>query len=155
MIKLIRAKRTDCQSILDMQIICFKPLLEKYRDYYTNPANELIEDIYRRFDQVNTEYYLITVDNDIVGAVRVIVGDICRISPIFILPNHQGYGYAKETFELLENMFPVNKWTLDTIEQEEGLCKLYESLGYKRTGKFAHIQDNMTIVYYEKEIYDL
>ncbi|MBI9011342.1 MAG: GNAT family N-acetyltransferase [Clostridiales bacterium] len=155
MIKLIRAIRADCQSILEMQITCFKPLLDKYKDYYTSPANEMIEDIYRRFDQNNTEYYLITFDNDVIGAVRVIVGDICRISPIFIMPDYQGYGFAKETFEILEKMFPVKKWTLDTIKQEERLCKLYESLGYKKTGKYAQIQENMTIVYYEKEIYDL
>lgn len=34
--------------------------------------------------------------------------------------------------------------------QEEGLCYLYEKLGYKRTGETKKINDNITIVFYEK-----
>ena len=41
--------------------------------------------------------------------------------------------------------------SLDTILQEAGNCYLYEKMGYHRTGHQAIIQENMTIVDYEKD----
>ncbi len=38
-----KAKETDAEVIFQMQIDSFSPLLHKYKDYETNPANESIE----------------------------------------------------------------------------------------------------------------
>lgn len=43
-------------------------------------------------------------------------------------------------------------WELDTILQEQGNCYLYEKLGYRRTGEIKQINDEMTIVSYEKHL---
>jgi hypothetical protein len=54
---------------------------------------------------------------------------------------------------LLENRYlGAEKWTLDTIRQEQKLCYLYEKLGYVATGKQETIQPGMDIVFYEKNV---
>lgn len=149
-----KAKRQECEIIHHMQMISFAPLLEKYQDFDTNPGNEDINQIYRRFDQPFTDYYLIESENEIVGAIRIIKNEdekTCRVSPLFILPKYQGRGIAQDVFNLMEQIYPwALKWKLDTILEERGNCYLYEKIGYKKTGKTEKINEKMTIVYYEK-----
>jgi hypothetical protein len=38
-----KATKEDAQEIFDIQVKAFLPLLEKYKDYDTNPANETID----------------------------------------------------------------------------------------------------------------
>ena len=55
--------------------------------------------------------------------------------------------------QVAEKCYPKAKvWELDTILQEESLCRLYERLGYQRTGKTKRIKDGMDIVFFEKII---
>ncbi|MBH5316465.1 GNAT family N-acetyltransferase [Paenibacillus sp. GSMTC-2017] len=49
----------DASTIHEMQIKAFKPLLEKYQDYETSPANETIDKIITRINQSITDYYII------------------------------------------------------------------------------------------------
>lgn len=72
---------------------------------------------------------------------------------MFILPENQGNGYAKRILRQVECLYPeVKIWKLDTIKQENKLCHLYESMGYKLTGNEEKITEYMTIVYYQKEL---
>jgi len=155
-ISLQKANRQDCELIHKMQISSFKTLLEKYHDYDTNPGNESIEQIYRRFDQPFTDYHSIKRGNQVVGAIRIIRNEkegVCRISPVFILSQYQGDGIAQKVFNLIEkNYIWATKWKLDTILQEQGNCYLYEKLGYKKTGKEDKVNEKMTIIYYEKDM---
>ena len=41
-VRLEKAIESDAQSIFDSQVNAFLPLLEVYKDYSTNPANETI-----------------------------------------------------------------------------------------------------------------
>lgn len=41
-----KATETDAEVIFQMQIDSFSPLLHKYKDYETNPANETIEKLF-------------------------------------------------------------------------------------------------------------
>lgn len=78
-------------------------------------------------------------------------GRTMRVSPIFILPEHQNKGYAQAAMIQLERENPqADIWELDTILQEEKLCRLYEKLGYRKTGESYDIKDGMTIVFYKK-----
>lgn len=151
-----KAMRKNCSLILEMQLKAFSGLLAKYQDYEISPGNETIESIYRRFDQTFTDYYLIKHHSEVVGAVRVIrieKDKACRISPIFVLPEYQGNGIAQDTFKILEDIYDgYLVWRLDTILEEKNNCYLYEKLGYKKTGKYEKIKENMTIVYYEKSV---
>lgn len=152
MIDLKKADRSDCETIHRIQVKAFSPILLKYQDYDSNPASESLDDIYRRFDQSFTDYYLIELDGSQIGALRVCdFGAACKLSPICILPEFQGNGYAQSAIRLMEDLYPkAGLWELDTIAQEEKLCYLYEKIGYRKTGRVDHLKDGMDIVYYEK-----
>jgi len=154
-ITLSKANLEDASTILEMQIKAFMPLLERYQDYDTSPANEKIERIVHRLNQDFTDYYFINHDGAPVGVIRIVTINnwTYRISPIFILPAYQGRGIAQQVFAMIERMYSDAKsWKLDTILQEKGNCYLYEKLGYIRTGDMKVINDRMTIVFYEKHL---
>ena len=153
MIELIRADFQDCEQIHAMQVKAFAELLEKYRDTATNPGAESVEKVAARMAQDTTDYYFILTGDGPIGAARVqrLPGDVCRVSPICILPAFQGRGYAQAAMRALEELYPqAVAWRLDTIKEEPRLCHLYEKLGYRQTGREETLQPGMTIVYYEK-----
>ena len=154
-IKLIKAEFDEIKTILQMQKEAFAQLYEKYRDTETSPATEQYEDILRRFNQPETTYYFITANDEKVGVIRVV--DFKdgvtrkRISPIFIMQDYRGKGYAQQAIKEAERLHGEHHWKIDTIMQEKGNCYLYEKLGYHQTGKTEQINDKMTIVFYEKD----
>ena len=154
-ISLEKAERDDLAQLHAMQVEAFMPLLEVYHDYDLSPAAEGVERIIERFEQPFTAYWFITLSGERVGALRVCdFGERCRLSPIFILPEHQGKGIAQTAITLMEQQYPAALiWELDTIRQEPGLCHLYEKMGYIATGKEEHIKEGMDIVFYEKQMH--
>ena len=152
--KLIRATKKDANIIWNMQIEAFSELLSRYKDYDTNPGNESLERIEAKLSQPHTYFYYIMVENNIVGAIRIVdLKDSSRkrIAPLFVLKNYRNKGYAQLAIKEVEKIHGSNDWKLDTILQEEGNCHLYEKMGYCKTGKTEIINDKMTIVYYEKD----
>ena len=73
-----------------------------------------------------------------------------RISPLWIMAEYRGKGYAQQAILAAEELYGPDNWSLDTILQEKGNCYLYEKMGYHQTGKTEHINDKMDIVFYEK-----
>ena len=152
MITLRKATEEELPQIHNIQIMGFAPVLEKYRDYETNPGAEEFEKVRLRFGQSFTDYYFICRNELPVGMLRVCnFGEKCRISPICIIPEFRGKGYGQAALRLVEDHYPDARcWELDTILQEDKLCRLYEKLGYYRTGKYETIRDGMDLVYYKK-----
>ena len=137
-----------------MQQKAFSELLQKYQDYNTNPGAENETRITEKFNQVNTRYYLIILNEHIIcGAIRIVIEDNAyRVSPVFIIPEYQNNGIAQKVFALIEKKHTTKKtWMLSTIKEEKKNCYLYEKIGYRRTGKEEVIQNGMTIVFYEKK----
>lgn len=154
-LELMKATISDCVLIHKMQLESFDELYQKYKDFETSPACESLDLIKQKMSQDCTDYYIIKLNNEEIGAIRVVRMDdnICRISPMFILPKYQGYGYAQEVIRLAESLYPnAQDWQLDTIKQENKLCYLYEKMGYKTTGKEVEIKEGMTIRYYSKTV---
>lgn len=148
-----QACEEDCPDILRIQQKSFAHLLEKYQDYDTNPGAESLEKILGRFIQPFTTYYFILLEGAVIGMLRVCdFQDRCRLSPICILPEYWGRGYAQQAMREMENLYPDAKiWELETIAQEEKLCHLYEKMGYLPTGKQKRLKDGMDIKFYEKK----
>lgn len=145
--------KKECEKLWRMQVEAFSDLLEKYRDYDISPANEPMSRIMERLEQPFTYYYFIMDGDTAVGAVRVVdMKDSSpkRISPIFIMKEHRGKGFAKAAIRAVEELHGADNWALDTILQEEGNCRLYEKMGYRRTGDTQVINERMTLVFYEK-----
>lgn len=152
--KLIRAGKENAEQIWKMQIEAFSELLERYRDYDTNPGNEPVERIAAKLSQPYTYFYSIVVDDETVGAIRVVDpkdGSRKRIAPLFVLKQYRNKGYAQLAMQEAERIHGKDNWKLDTILQEAGNCHLYEKMGYRRTGVLEPINEKMTLVYYEKD----
>ncbi|MEX0137231.1 GNAT family N-acetyltransferase [Bacillus nitratireducens] len=154
-ITLEKATENDAEVLFQMQIDSFSPLLNKYKDYETNPANESIEKTILRINNPDSGFYKIIENTNLVGAICVSRKDEVFkfwISPMFILPKYQGNGIAQKVLILIEEMFPeITTWELATILEEERNCFLYEKMGYKRTKVIKKLNDKTTLIYYKKE----
>lgn len=154
-VSLDKACLTDAVTIHEMKVKSFMPLLEKYQDFETSPANETVERVITQINQSFTDYFIIRQLEIAVGGIRVVKKEnqIYSVSPIFILPEHQGKGIAQKVLTMVEQIYDDAKsWNLGTILQEKGNCYLYEKIGYKKTGATKAINDKMTMVFYEKHL---
>lgn len=152
MIKLVKVGPEQGEKLFQMRRKAFLPVLERYHDFDTNPASESWEDFQRYFRE-NSDNYFIQLGEIPVGVLRVVrlSEDSCRLSPISILPEYQGKGYAQQALLIVETLYPLAKsWSLDTIKQEPKLVHLYEKFGYRRTGEEIPIKEGMTLVVYQK-----
>jgi len=153
-VSLKRASESDAELIWRMQVEAFAQLYARYRDDETSPAKEPIDKVSARLRQPFTYYYLIETSEGIAGAIRVVdfqeAEKTKRISPLFILPEFRNRGLAQAAIQAVERIHGQENWSLDTIAQEEGNCRLYEKLGYHRTGRSKVVNDSMTLVFYEK-----
>ncbi|TFE25198.1 HAD hydrolase-like protein [Cohnella luojiensis] len=86
MISLYKAELKDASKIHEIQVKSFMPLLEKYKDYETSPANESVERIAERINQSFTDYYIIKSSEIAVGGIRIVKKEnkLFRVSPIFV-----------------------------------------------------------------------
>ena len=153
-IQLRPVTREDIETVWQMQVKAFSPLLEKYRDYEMSPASESVDKITARFEQPWTTYFFITAGDERVGVIRIVDkkdGSRKRISPIWIMQEYRNKGYAQQAILEAEKLYGSGHWCLDTILQEKGNLYLYEKMGYHQTGKVEHINDQMDIVFYEKD----
>lgn len=153
-IVLRRASREEIEKVWRMQTEAFRGLLEKYKDYDTSPAAESVEKVAARFDMPGSIYYFIEAEGEDAGVIRVIDlqdGTRKRISPLWIMPEYRGRGYAQLAMREAERIHGADNWSLDTILQEEGNIHLYEKMGYRRTGELQKINENMDIVFFEKD----
>lgn len=155
-ITLQRADIKDAELLHKMQTEAFRELLDKYQDYDTSPANEAVEKVLFRLKQEFTYFYFICLGEQKIGAVRVVdkkeTGKNKRISPIFILPEFQGKGFAQKAIRQCEELHGSGGWELGTILQEKRNCYLYEKMGYRKTGKTKEVNERLTLVFYEKGV---
>ncbi len=153
-VSLLRAEICDIEELWKMQVRAFSGLLNKYRDYETSPAAESMERVAERFGQPFSAYYFILAEGEKVGAMRVVDkgdGSRKRISPIFIMPEHRNRGYARRAILEAEEIYGKSGRVVETVLQEEGNLRLYEKLGYRRTGRVEHVNERMDLVFYEKD----
>lgn len=152
-IKLEKAIESDAKSVFDMQVNAFTPLLERYRDFKTNPATETIDRTITRINNPCGGFYKIMLNNKLVGALCVFWEKESQfwISPMFILPEYQGQGIAQKSIALVEELFPhATTWELATILEEKVNCYLYEKMGFIQTGVIKKVNVSTTIVFYKK-----
>lgn len=147
------AREKDLVGIHEMQVQSFSALLVKYQDVNTNPALETLEDITERFHRSNGMVYKIQLDAHGIGAICISETrpNHLRISPIFIKPNYQKRGLAKNAVELLEKEHQTAKtWELQTIKEEKDLVRFYEKIGYVSIGEERVIKSGMTLLSFRK-----
>ena len=175
-VELMLATVDDAELIHNMKYKAFLPLYEKYHDDETTPVNEKIDKVIYQLTHANSQYYLIQLKGENVGAIRIAakikknqdsencdndrnhvqdepeyVQDVLFISPLFILPEYQNRSIAQTAIKKIFDLYPdAVTWRLDTIKQEKGNCHLYEKCGFARIGDEHVVNENMTLVDYEK-----
>jgi len=158
-IQLILATEKDAELLHKLQVEAFMPLYEKYHDDETNPAKESMDTVrWKIMDHPKSDFYIIKFEGEAVGGVRirhhnkgVLVENIKWISPIFVISAFRGKGIAQKVIQKVFEKYPDTlTWMLDTIKQEPGNCHLYEKCGFVRIGDEHDINENMTLVEYEK-----
>ncbi|RDB34159.1 GNAT family N-acetyltransferase [Exiguobacterium sp. RIT594] len=152
-IRLEQATDLDAQAIFDLQVAAFLPLLETYQDYATNPANETIDRVYQRINYPNGRFFKIIAEDRLVGAICILWKEDIhfRISPIFLAPNAQGNGFAQQAMRLAEARYPqAETWELSSLLEETKTCQLYEKMGYVETCVRKPLNDNATLIHYQK-----
>ncbi len=153
-IELVKATENNAEEIWAMQKEAFAELLNKYQDFDTNPGNEPLEKVMTRLNQPFTYFYFIVLNGKKIGAIRVVDkksdNEVKHISPLFIMPKYRNCGYAQEAIILAEQIHGCCDWEIDTILQEATNCRLYEKMGYRKTGKIKKINSNLTLIYYKK-----
>lgn len=152
-IQLILATTDDAKDIHKMKYEAFLPLYERYHDDETSPVKEPLDKVIWQIQQEKNDYYFIKFQGALVGAVRVVEREksVFYISSIFILPEYQNQGIGGKVITQLFALYPnAVTWKLSTILQEKRNCHLYEKYGFLKTGKKTKINENMTIIDYEK-----
>ena len=87
------------------------------------------------------------------GAFVVGLGKKGEIGTIFIDTIHQHKGYGKQAFQIIEKAHPkVQKWERDTPDENYGLHRFYESLGYVKCGEGKDKQSGIAVFRYEKTV---
>ena len=153
-IQLKTATASDAAAILAMQKAAFQPLLEKYEDSDTNPANENLERVRGRIRSSDSFYYKLMAQEKMVGAIRIKRQECGRfwISPLFVDPLFQGQGIAREAMKQVELLHAeADTWELATILEEEKNCRFYEKLGYRATGAIDELNKKATLGYFIKK----
>lgn len=115
---LVRASLADAKKIWNMQKEAFAELFEKYQDFETSPAAEPLEKTIFRLKQPETYFYMIQLDKQTVGAVRVVDSgnnNRKRISPIFILPKFRNMGIAQKQLYLPRKSMAVKIGSLPQL----------------------------------------
>ncbi len=150
-VTLRRAELKDAVLLYDMQKRAFAALYAKYHDTATSPHTERYEKTGIRITREGHFYYVILVDGEPAGGICVrYKGDVKNISPLYVLPEHQGWGVAQKAVRLAEEIHGGSGWELETIAQEEKLRHLYEKLGYKATQRITPVQAGMDLIEYVK-----
>jgi GNAT superfamily N-acetyltransferase len=158
-IKLEKAIISDAKEIFNIQVESFMPLLKKYEDYKTNPANQTIDDILERINDTdeaeNNIFYKIMVVDNMVGAISVWQRKDTtefNIGIVFIHPIYQGRGLAQKALTKVEEIFEqATSWKVNTVLEEKRNCYLYEKLGYIKDGENIKLNDKTTLIFYKKE----
>lgn len=69
-ITLENATENDAVALFQMQIDSFTPLLNKYKDYETSPANESIEKMILRINNPSNNFYKIIFDSLFIQTIK-------------------------------------------------------------------------------------
>ena len=155
-VEVVCIKKSDIDTVFEIQRAAYKLLYEKYHDDDTSPYKESKETVLCKYMREGTIGYLFITEGVAVGAVRIDINTenkSGRIAALCVLPQYQGRGMAQKALLEIERLHPdIERWFLDTILEEEGNCHLYEKLGYRKTGKIEVVNERMTLVFYEKNV---
>lgn len=157
-IQLIKATTSDAEAMQKMQIESFTPHFQHYKDVAKSPVNESLEKMLYRINYEKGSYFKIIVDNIHAGCVWVCIDEpkLYRIGIMYISPEFQCKGVGQKTLAIAESLFPeAESWELDCPADLPLNRHCYEKVGYRLTEETKIINDELTLVFYRKDIVQL
>lgn len=150
----------DVDILAQIQKDAFTPLYQKFHDP-SNPHLRGREDIERRLDNPCIHPFTIEEDGCIVGGIWYIRNRkllLCELKPheyylgrVFIRPDRQGKGLAKQAILLCEQQFPdAVKYYVDFPDVLEKNRRCYAGAGYRPTGIKQETDPGVILELYEK-----
>jgi len=117
-----------------LQKLAFYDNSIRYNDPNMPPLPQTLEEL---TEESKGQLFLKAVrDGKIIGTVRGgLDGDVCRVSKVMVLPDHQNQGIAHKLLEAIENEFNVQIFELKTGYLDDKNIHLYEKMGYVMTGE--------------------
>lgn len=140
-VTLSKATVKDAAAIHALQLEAFMPLLEKYQDYETNPANETLERLVERMNQEFVNYYIIRNAGNAVGSIRVkkIEEHHYWLGQLCVVPQSQGQGIAQQAFARIEEIYSDAKmwgWRPSSRKSGTAICmRSWATEGPMKSGK--------------------
>lgn len=154
-IRLVRATPADAENLHRMKHDAFWPVYERYHDDALSPALELLSKVKNQLEQPATDWYILRRGETDVGGLRIVREQTeeglpgCRISPLFVLPEHQGQGVASAALKAAFALYPeAVRWRISAILQERGTVRLYERHCFRRTLTEPTAYPGMDIVHF-------
>lgn len=157
-IRLIKATTNDAEAMQKMQIESFTPHFLRYKDDATSPVNESLEKMLYRINYEKGYYFKIMVDNIHAGCLWVYEKEpkLYRIGIMYISPEYQCKGVGQKALAIAESLFPeAEAWELDCPTDMSINRNCYEKVGYRLTGEAKIINDELTLMFYRKNIVPL
>ncbi len=156
---------SEAEELSQIQKAAFKPLYEKYHDE-GNPFLRGPEDILRRLNKFN-RHFTILYDDKVVGGVfyrlygkrspsdEIDAGEY-YLARIYIHPDYQNKGIARDAILLCEKEFPdAGFYYVDFPEDMEKNRRCYQSAGYCDTGDRICMEGAPALAMFKKKVSDV
>ena len=146
--KIIKARETDLQTILDLQYTAYQSEAKLFNSQDIPPLKQTIEEV---CDEFRKGIILKAVYNNIiVGSVRAYSENgTAYIGKLMVHPEYQGNGIGTKLLCEIEKYYPNERYELFTSTRSINNIKMYEKLGYHKF-KEKMINDKLCLVYLEK-----
>ena len=157
---------SEAEELSQIQKAAFKPLYEKYHDE-DNPYLRGPEDILRRLNKFNRHYTIMCDEKTVGGIVYRLYGKRSPseeigegeyyLARIYIHPDYQNNGIAREAILLCEKEFPDAKsYFVDFPEDMDKNRRCYQGAGYSETGERTRWgEDAPVLAMFKKTVNDV
>ena len=155
---------SDAEELSQIQKAAFKPLYEKYHDE-GNPFLRGPEDILRRLNKFNRHFTILYNDKVVGGVFYRLYGKRSPtdeigageyyLARIYIHPDYQNKGIARDAILLCEKEFPDARfYYVDFPEDMEKNRRCYQSAGYCDTGDRICMDGAPALAMFNKTVSD-
>lgn len=156
---------SEAEELSKIQKAAFKPLYEKYHDE-GNPFLRGPEDILRRLNKFNRHFTILYNDKVVGGVFYRLYGKRSPIDEIgageyylariYIHPDYQNKGIARDAILLCEKEFPDARfYYVDFPEDMEKNRRCYQSAGYCDTGERICMEGAPALAMFKKTVSDV
>ncbi|WP_148305857.1 GNAT family N-acetyltransferase [Candidatus Methanoplasma termitum] len=149
-LEIVRACEDDLPEILALQRLAFYDNSIRYGDPNMPPMPQTLDEL--RAESKGKVFLKAIENGKIVGTIRGHMdGEICRVSKVMVLPDHQNRGIAHKLLDAIEDEFRVRVFELKTGYLDDKNIHLYKKVGYVLTGEKFWETETLCFVRMRKE----